>query len=109
VYSQAGHWHQAALRIPPVLTFLLGVSLAQTLAQQAVRRVVRRPTRWVLVAEVLVLAAVGARPGWVPAQLAPVAFSFVSAVQVSTFRSLEGVEYGTTVSTGNLRSMMVKA
>jgi uncharacterized membrane protein YoaK (UPF0700 family) len=109
VYSQAGHWQQAASRVPSILAFLLGVALAQTLAQPAVRKVMRRPTRWVLAAEVMVLAAVGARAGWVPSQVVPVAVAFVSAVQVSTFRSLDGVEYGTTVSTGNLRTMIVKA
>jgi uncharacterized membrane protein YoaK (UPF0700 family) len=109
VYSQAGHWQQAALRIPPILAFMLGVALAQTLAQPAVRKAVRRPTRWVLAAEIIVLAAVGARPGWVPSQAVPVAVALVSAVQVSTFRSLDGVEYATTVTTGNLRTMIVKA
>lgn len=105
---QAGHWREAALHIPPVAAFLLGVALAQTLAQPAVRKVVRRPTRWVLVAEIVVLAAVGARPGWVPRQVVPGVIAFAAAVQVSTFRSLNGVEYSSTLTTSNLRTLTAK-
>ena len=57
VDAQAGHWQEALLHIPPIVAFMLGVALAQVLAQPAVRRVVQRPTRWVLIAEILVLAA----------------------------------------------------
>jgi uncharacterized membrane protein YoaK (UPF0700 family) len=61
VDAQAGHWQEALLHIPPIVAFMLGVALAETLAQPAVRRIVRRPTRWVLIAEIVVLAAVGPR------------------------------------------------
>src|SRR5271154_7434097 len=63
VDAQAGHWQEALLHIPPVVAFVLGVALAQILAQPTVRRIVRRPTRWVLIAEIVVLAAVAAMPG----------------------------------------------
>jgi uncharacterized membrane protein YoaK (UPF0700 family) len=103
VDAQAGHWQEALLHIPPVVAFMLGVALAQTLAQPAVRRIVRRPTRWVLIAEVVVLAAVAAVP--LPSRVVPGAIAFVAAVQVSTFRSLHGVEYSSTFTTSNLRAV----
>jgi uncharacterized membrane protein YoaK (UPF0700 family) len=107
VDAQAGHWQEALLHIPPVVAFMLGVALAQTLAQPAVRRIVRRPTRWVLIAEIVVLAAVGAVPGQIPSWVVPGAIAFVAAVQVSTFRSLNGIEYSSTFTTSNLRALTV--
>ena len=107
VDAQAGHWQEALLHIPPVVAFVLGVALAQLLAQPSARKVVRRPTRWVLIAEIVVLAAVGAVPGQVPARVVPGAIAFVAALQVSTFRSLEGVEYSSSFTTSNLRALTV--
>lgn len=107
VDAQAGHWQEAFLHIPPIVAFVLGVALAQMLAQPAVRRIVRRPTRWVLVAEIVVLAVVAAVPGGIPSRVVPGAIAFVAAVQVSTFRSLDGVEYSSTLTTSNLRALTV--
>jgi uncharacterized membrane protein YoaK (UPF0700 family) len=107
VDAQAGQWQAALLHIPPILAFMLGVALAQTLARPAVRRIVRRPTRWVLIAEIVVLAAVGGMAGWIPSWVVPGAISFVAATQVSTFRSLPGVEYSSTLTTSNLHALIV--
>jgi uncharacterized membrane protein YoaK (UPF0700 family) len=105
VEGQAGHWRDALLHVPPIVAFVLGVALAEMLARPGVRRIVRRPTRWVLIAEIVVLAAVAARPGWISSRIVPGAIAFVSAVQVSTFRSLDGVEYSSTLTTSNLRGL----
>jgi uncharacterized membrane protein YoaK (UPF0700 family) len=105
VDGQAGHWRDALLHIPPIVAFMLGVALAHMMAQPTVRKVVRRPTRWVLIAEIVVLAVVAAVPGRAPIGVVPGAISFVSAAQVSTFRSLNGVRYTSTISTGNLRDL----
>lgn len=37
------------------------------------------------------------------------AIAFTSALQVSTFRSLQGVNYSTTLTTSNLRTLVAKA
>jgi uncharacterized membrane protein YoaK (UPF0700 family) len=105
VDATSGNWRDALLHVPPIITFLLGVALAYALAQPRVRRVVRRPTRWVMIAEILVLIVVAAVPGRAPLGVVPGAISFVSAAQVSTFRSLNGVKYTSTISTGNLRDL----
>jgi uncharacterized membrane protein YoaK (UPF0700 family) len=107
VDAQAGHWQEALLHVPPIVAFMLGVALAQTLAQPTVRRIVRRPTRWVLIAEIVVLAAAGATPGWIPSRVVPGVIAFAAAAQVSTFRSLNGVEYSSTLTTSNLRALTV--
>jgi len=102
---QAAQWRDALLHIPPIVAFMLGVALAHLMAQPTVRKVVRRPTRWVLIAEIVVLAIIAAVPGRAPIGVIPGAISFVSAAQVSTFRSLNGVKYTSTISTGNLRDL----
>jgi uncharacterized membrane protein YoaK (UPF0700 family) len=108
VDAQAGHWREALLHIPPIVAFMLGVALAQMLAQPAIREIVRRPTRWVLIAETAVLAAVGAMPGRIPSGVVTGAIAFVSAAQITTFRSLEGIGYSTTITTANLRTLITK-
>jgi len=107
VDAQAGHWQEALLHIPPIVAFILGVALAQALALPMVRNVVRRPTGWVLIAEIVVLTAVGAVPGSVPSRVVPGAIAFAAAAQVTTFRSLAGVEYSSTLTTANLRALTV--
>jgi uncharacterized membrane protein YoaK (UPF0700 family) len=37
------------------------------------------------------------------------AIAFTSALQVSTFRSLQGIDYSTTLTTSNLRTLVAKA
>jgi uncharacterized membrane protein YoaK (UPF0700 family) len=102
-------WHAALLHVPPILAFMLGVALAETLARPAARRIVRRPTRFVLAAEIAVLIVVGALPAQVPDQVVTAAIAFTAALQVSTFRSLEGIGYSTTLTTSNLRTLVAQA
>src|SRR5271155_4789963 len=103
------HWLTALLHVPPILAFMLGIAVAETLARPAGRRVVRRPTRFVLAAEIVVLVVVGALPTQVPDQVVTAAIAFTAALQVSTFRSLEGIDYSTTLTTSNLRTLVAKA
>jgi uncharacterized membrane protein YoaK (UPF0700 family) len=105
VDATAGNWRAALLHVPPIVAFVLGVALAHLMAQARAHRVVRRPTRWVLIAEIVVLVAVAAVPLRPPIGVVPGAISFVSAAQVSTFRSVNGVKYTSTISTGNLRDL----
>ena len=62
VAAGEGHWATALLHVPPILAFMLGVAVAETLARPATRRIVRRPARFVLGAEIVVLIVVGALP-----------------------------------------------
>ena len=104
------HWPAALLHVPAILAFMLGVALAETLARPTARPVVRRPARFVLVGEIVVLVIVGALPLLqVPDQVVTAAIAFTSALQVSTFRSLQGIDYSTTLTTSNLRTLVAKA
>jgi uncharacterized membrane protein YoaK (UPF0700 family) len=103
------HWLTALLHVPPILAFMLGIAVAETLARPAARRMVRRPARFVLGAEIVVLIVVGALPRQVPNEVVTAAIAFTSALQISTFRSLQGVDYSTTLTTSNLRTLVTKA
>jgi uncharacterized membrane protein YoaK (UPF0700 family) len=103
------HWIAALLHVPPILAFMLGVALAEILARPAARRIVRRPARLVLAAEIVVLVIAGALPSQAPNQVVTAAIAFTSALQVSTFRSLQGIDYSTTLTTSNLRILVAKA
>jgi uncharacterized membrane protein YoaK (UPF0700 family) len=100
-------WGPALLHVPPVLAFLLGVTVAAWLGHPAAVRIVKRPTRVALGVEILVTSAIGFMPGW-PGQAVTTTVAFAAAVQVSTFRSLDGTGYSTTLTTSNLRSLVEK-
>lgn len=69
----------------------------------------RRPARFVLGAEIVVLVIVGALPRQVPDQVVTAVIAFTSALQISTFRSLQGTDYSTTLTTSNLRTLVARA
>lgn len=93
-----GDWNRAGRYLLPVLAFALGVAAAE-----AIR--VRRP-RWqrrVLLWEILLLFLVGFIPHSLD-QLANALVSFSCAMQVQTFRRVEGFAFASTMCIGNLRS-----
>ena len=102
-------WDRIAAHLPPVIAFLLGVGLAETIARPRVRAWLRRPTRVVLGAEILVLAVIGVLPASTTPMVTTVAISFVAALQISTFNLLGDTSYNTTMITGNLRTMLAAA
>ena len=70
------HWRAALLHVPPILAFLLGVTVAEWLGRPAAHRIVKRPTRLALGAEILVLGVAGLVPSWVPDQVVTAAIAF---------------------------------
>ena len=95
-----GDWGRAARYLLPVLAFALGVAAAE-----AIR--VRRP-RWqrrVLLWEILLLFLVGFIPHSLD-QLANALVSFSCAMQVQSFRKMEGFVFASTMCIGNLRGGM---
>ncbi len=99
------HWHNAVGYLPPLIAFLAGVLVAETLGRPAMERLLRRPVRAAIVLEMIVLIAVGAVPASVPNAFVTIAVAFVSAIQTSTFRILVDTAFNTTMTTGNLRTM----
>ena len=104
IEAATGKWGEAILHAVPVLAFVIGVIVAEILKKPSVSMFVPDAERAVLILEIAVLFLVGFIPYTGPNLIVTVAISFVSAVQVSSFRKLEGSTYNTTMITGNLRS-----
>lgn len=99
-----GRWAQTTAYLPVIGAFLLGLVAAETLA--AHRPVLRDPTRVVLLVEIAVLVAVAGLSPATPQLVTTTAVAFVAALQVSTFRLVRETSYSTTMTTGNLRSLV---
>ncbi|ATL70507.1 YoaK family protein [Nocardia terpenica] len=95
-------WWRAAERIPPILAFIAGVLVAETLQRPRISAFLRRPVRVAVVLEILVLIGVALAPNDAET-VVTVLVAFVASVQVTTFRTLVDTPYSTTMTTGNLR------
>ncbi|MCD2194743.1 DUF1275 domain-containing protein [Actinomycetospora endophytica] len=101
-----GQFAESLRHLPPLVSFLIGLAAAESLARPWARTALRRPTRVVLGAEALVLAVCAT--GTLPSEVVTVAVAFVAALQVSTFKKVGDVPYNATVTTGNLRSFVAE-
>jgi len=104
IEAATGEWGQAVLHAVPILAFIVGVVVAEMIKKPSMRRFISDSERAVLILEIAVLFIVGFIPYTSPNIIVTVAVSFVSSVQVSSFRKLVGSTYNTTMITGNLRS-----
>jgi hypothetical protein len=86
----------------PVLAFIAGVALAQTLHNPADAARPPRPRRWVLIAEVVVLGFIAAAPSALPLGVIVSLISFFSALRLSLFRTVESLTFVPIAMTGNL-------
>jgi uncharacterized membrane protein YoaK (UPF0700 family) len=104
IYASKGDWKQAFAHIPPILAFILGVIAAEAIKNISPRLFLLHWTPAILIFEMIVLIIIGFIPDTVPNSFVTVMVSFVSSVQISSFRKLVDSPYCTTMSTGNLRS-----
>jgi len=102
VETASRHWHAALLRLIPIAAFVVGVVAAETLGRSHVRDRVRRPLRFVLGAEIVILAAVACLPDNAPALVVTVPVAFAAALQWSIFPS-------TLLASGFLKGVGVSA
>lgn len=104
-----GDWGHARRFLPIIGAFLLGLVVAEWLAAHRHLPGLADPTRAVLGAEIAVLLAVSAIPASVPHLATTTAVAFVAALQVTTFRLVRETSYSTTMTTGNLRTLVTAA
>ncbi len=102
----AGDFRRAALYLLPVLAFAGGVWAAEGLSLLPERGLLR-VRQWILLLECAVLVVVAHLPRAADAA-ANMLISFLSAVQMQSFRRFRGLVCATTMCTGNLRSGMEK-
>lgn len=102
-HFMAGEWMDGLRYLLPLLSFALGVFLAEKIQN---RFRYARKMHWrqgILLAEIVILFLVG----FMPAALnmtATILVSFACAMQVQTFRKVNGYSYASTMCIGNLRS-----
>ncbi|MEU6405940.1 YoaK family protein [Streptomyces sp. NPDC046985] len=104
VAAAGRHWAQAVRHIPPIIAFVLGVLVTESLKRPRVAVRVRWPARAVLVLEILALFCVGLLPSGAADTAATVLVAFSASLQVATFRKLVDTPYSTAMTTSNLRT-----
>ncbi|WP_345385993.1 YoaK family protein, partial [Amycolatopsis samaneae] len=104
VFAARGEWGEALGHVPPLLAFVAGVAVAETVTHPRVAPWLRRPLRVALCAEIAVLAVIGFLPDSFSSTAIVLTVSFVAALQNSTFGKLGDWAVNTTMTTGNLRT-----
>jgi len=104
VYAAQGDWGQALIHVPPIAAFVLGVAFVEWTKDTTSKFHMLDWKRIVLVIEIIVLIIVGFIPSTFSNLIVTVIISFVTSVQVSSFRKLVDIPFATTMSTGNLRT-----
>lgn len=102
-HFMTGEWIDGLRYLLPLLSFAIGVFMAERI--QSRFRYARR-LHWrqgILLIEILILFAVGFMPESMD-MAATVLVSFSCAMQVQTFRKMDGYSYASTMCIGNLRS-----
>ena len=103
-----GEIKQAIFSFVPILVFALGVAFACLIKSLCDKFGIGNKLL-VLLFEAVILFLVGLIPASADNIFSVTIISFVCAVQVQSFRSLEGSPYATTMCTGNLRSQAENA
>jgi len=99
-----GNIMECLMYIFPIIAYFLGVFITDYLNSKIIRTTVVTIQTVVLTAEVLLLLAVGFLPQTIPNVSVTVLISFLSAIQVQSFRVVYNTPYACTMCTGNLRS-----
>ena len=100
-----GDWEAVVKYLVPVLSFLLGIAVAELVHVHYRRQEKLHWRQIVLIEEILLLFIVGFIPGTLD-PLANALVSFVCALQVQTFHKIHGQPYASTMCIGNMRSGM---
>ena len=99
-------WSAAWTRLPPIIAFVAGIAVVETMGVPSVRHALRRPLRVELATEIGSLAVIASLPDDAPGALVTTTVSFVAALQFATFRTLIDSPYTSLLTTGNLRSFV---
>jgi uncharacterized membrane protein YoaK (UPF0700 family) len=105
IYGVAQNWTQSLRHLPPIITFIIGIGAARGLLLPTLRPRLRYPYLTVLTIELLIIAVLGLVPNttrdiWITTSIA-----FAASMQVETFRKVNGRNFNSTFTTGNLRSL----
>jgi uncharacterized membrane protein YoaK (UPF0700 family) len=101
----SGTWQTGFRHLPPIVAFIIGISVARVMKLPRVHSRIRFPNLTVLALEIAILSVISVLPQttgdfWITTSIA-----FAASVQVATFRDVNGKSYNSTFTTGNLRTL----
>ena len=102
-YAAAGKWDEVIPHLLPILTFLVGVLIANWMRLPKVLRHLSRPALTCLSLEIIFLIFASFLPASFPDLILVPGIAFVAAMQNSSFTLLETWTYNSVMTTGNLR------
>lgn len=90
----------------PILAFVIGVIVTEIIREKSIKNYAEsaKAEKFILIIEAVVLFIIGFIPDTAPHIFVTTTISFVSSVQISSFRRLVDSPYSTTMCTGNLRT-----
>lgn len=88
----------------PVIACILGVILVEVINELCPKTFIEQSEDLILIVEILLLFLVGFLPSNIDDSIVTVLISFISSVQIASFRRLVDSPYCTTMCTGNLRT-----
>ena len=100
----SGQWEKVVYYLVPILSFAVGVMVAEAIKSYFKRRPAIHWRQIVLLVEIFVLLGVAFIPQGTLDLAAYTAVSFICSLQVESFRKVNGNAFATTMCTGNLRS-----
>ena len=104
-YLFDGQWRHSARYLVPVLSFLLGIFAAECIHRHFKYTEKVHWRQMIVLAEIVLLFTVGFLPQTANT-FANAVVSFVCAMQVQTFRKVNGYAFASTMCIGNIRSGM---
>lgn len=103
ICASHGQWVKSLTYLLPILAFIVGVILVETIKKASPNLFAFDWPREVLMLETIILFSLGWIPSSIPNIVVTVVISFVASVQVCSFSRLVDSSYATTMMTGNLR------
>lgn len=88
----------------PVIACILGVILVEIINKYCPKSFIDESEDLILIVEIVLLFIVGFIPNNIEESVVTVIISFISSVQIASFRRLVDSPYSTTMCTGNLRT-----
>ncbi len=100
----SGMFENGLRHLPPILMFLLGVTVARALQMPSIARRLRQPHLAALLIQIGTLATLALLPQHTPDAWFTMSIAFAASVQVESFRRVHGRSFNSTFTTGNLRT-----
>ncbi|NLK94096.1 MAG: DUF1275 domain-containing protein [Clostridiales bacterium] len=99
-----GNFFEAVLSLLPIVAFIIGVWVSEYIRNNWTTGFLGFWENNILIIEGVILFIIGFLPKEISSAFVTISISFVSSIQISSFRKLIDLPFSTTMCTGNLRS-----